>query len=260
MRQIISYFFKPNSIKMKIFAKLGIDRLYFKPDRGASVIETPELVIREGRKEHRAIYYRGIQGPGKKAALLIAHGNAGNIYQRRYLLDSLYTFFSGDIYCFEYPGFGRLKGQATIQGCIDEFSWWYYKLLDAGYSKIDLYGESIGAAIIMKGLVSIIDRSPIERIYLESAFSSIKQTVRDLNPFLYWLYKFVRLDHLNTAEILELFDFGDIQLIFIHSPDDKMINISHAYHNFEIANTKNKQLYLVAGGHNNIQLAGNIFK
>jgi len=246
---------------MKFLTKyVSIDRFYFIPCKKYIPIEIPELVLKHNGQEHRAIDYRkSVNNTKQQSALLISHGNAGNIYYRRHLLDSILPHYDGDIYCFEYPGFGRLHGKIDIGNCVAENFWWYMWLVKSGYKNIDLYGESIGGGILMKTLTYISDRSLIRRIYLQSTFSSIKKTIRETNILLYALYILLGRNDLNTNGLLEILDFGKIELIFIHSPDDGMISIQQAYDNYNIANTINKRLFLVPGGHNDIQLNKNIF-
>lgn len=239
---------------------VSIDRFYFIPSKKYIPIEIPELVLKEDGREHRAIIYRqsGVND-NKKRAMLISHGNAGNIYYRRHLLDHILPYYDGDIYCFEYPGFGRLRGKTNIASCVAENFWWYTWLLRNGYTSVDLYGESIGGGILIKTLTHIGDRSPIRRIYLQSTFSSIKKTIKETNILLYILYKFLGKNDLNSVELLEIIDFGSTELIFIHSPEDTMISIEQAFENMNRANTKNKRFFVVNGGHNDIQLKREIF-
>lgn len=76
------------------------------------------------------------------SCLLISHGNAGNISNRDYLLEKLEKY-DGYIYCYEYPGFGKSAGSVSVNGCVYTHIFWL-EYLEKKYSRIDLWGESIG--------------------------------------------------------------------------------------------------------------------
>lgn len=204
-----------------------------------------------------------------KPCLLISHGNAGNITNRDYLLDVL-NKFDGDIYCYEYPGFGKCDGSVSINSCVSEHMFWL-ELLSKKYPQIYVWGESIGGGIVIETLCRldnnkqklIIDK--IGKIYLQSTFSSIYNVIQTLNPTLANFYYLLLFDDLETSRNLVHEDFiskfKHSEIIILHSRKDEIIPFSEAEINYNscMKNKLNVKLIEIKGGHNNIILP-NIFQ
>lgn len=98
--------------------------------------------------------------------LIISHGNAGNIFNRVGLLDRL-SHYPGDIYCYEYDGFGPLGHKpVSIQNCRENHLFWLKYLKQHGYKHIDLWGESIGGGIVMETLDYLQDNDTLSTGFL----------------------------------------------------------------------------------------------
>lgn len=244
------------------------EKLYFFP---SSYISPTKNRIIQPSKNHYAIT-NNLDSKLKlnKSCLLISHGNAGNITNRDYLLNVL-NKYDGDIYCYEYPGFGKCEGSVSINSCIEEHMFWL-ELLSNKYPKIDLWGESIGGGIVIETLcrlnkdkhVYLINK--IDRIYLQSTFSSIYNVIYTLNPTLANFYYLLLFDDLETSRSLQHDDFTskvkNSQIIILHSKKDEIIPFSEAEINYNacIRNKLNVKLIEINGGHNNISIPNLLFQ
>jgi hypothetical protein len=190
-------------------------------------------------QNHYALYRKGTN---KDKVMIIAHGNAGSFLDREYVFKKL-NKYSGDIYLFEYPGFSGVTGTTNIKNCVNELLFWIMELKPK-YKKIDLFGESIGGGIVIEAC-SAHSLDFINKIYLQSTFTSLADVIYDMNYGLYILYKMFLLDDLNTAKSLSKVKCN--KFIIIHSPDDKLINYKQSKKNFLILQNLNKKVKFIKG-------------
>lgn len=247
-------------------------KLYFNPSSYMS--PTKNKIIMPSHNHYAIINYviinyQIINNPTNnlklnKSCLLISHGNAGNISNRDYLLEILNSY-DGDIYCYEYPGFGKCEGSVSIASCITEHIYWLERLSQK-YPKIDLWGESIGGGIIVETLCKLDEKKnesiikKINRIYLQSTFSSIYNVIKTLNPNLAMGYYILGFDDLEVAKSLSHSEykskFKNNEIIIMHSITDEIIPFSEAeiLYNTCAQNKLNVKIIEIKGDHNNISL------
>lgn len=225
-----------------VYAHFTIDQLYFEPSPTRNIEEfnktDPEYQCIK-KQNHYALFKKGIK-PHK--VMIIAHGNAGSFLDRGYVIDKL-SKYTGDIYMFEYPGFSGLPGKTNITNCVNELLFWI-TYVKPKYQKIDLFGESIGGGIVIE-TCKRHSLNCINKIYLQSTFTSMNDVIKDLNLGLYILYNFLFLDDLNTSKNLKniLCD----KFVIIHSPDDKLIKYNQALENYKILQNLNKKVKFIEG-------------
>jgi len=161
-----------------------------------------------------------VAAPAGAPAVLLCHGNAGNIAHR---LDWLETFCSMGfaMLLFDYRGFGRSSGTPTEQGTyLDAQAAWDYLTNTKGFSprSIVIVGESLGGPIAAH-LAKDVDPGAL---ILVSTFTSAPNLARDL----YW-YLPVRLlarFHYPTAAYVARVH---APTLVIHSRDDETIPFVH---------------------------------
>lgn len=235
-------------------------KLYFYPSKTMYPTKYPIYI---SRSNHYALT-NNLDNKLKtnKPCLLISHGNAGNISNRDYLLEKLNNY-DGDIYCYEYPGFGKCEGSISISSCVEEHMYWL-ELLSKQYPQIDVWGESIGGGIVIETLCrlnnithsNIINK--IGKIYLQSTFSSIYNVIQKLSPSIATFYNLLCFDDFETArnlahdEFLSKFRYNKI--VILHSKYDEIIPYSEAEINYItcLKNNLNVTLIETMGGHNDI--------
>ncbi len=235
-----------------IIGREYVERLYFHPSSIQKKLSFSEFL---SKRNHCAIrkLKNNIDGEDNRC-LLISHGNAGNIYNREYLLEKLKNY-KGNIYCYEYPGFGNLSYlDLSLENCIKEHMYWI-RQLSKKYDKIDLYGESIGGGILIETVsqLKIELNDKIDNIYLQSTFTSISDVVKSINILLYYTYKALLKDDLNTLKNLSHPNFTNKNIYILHSKDDEIIPYAQSEKNYKkcIELKLNVQFIEIQGCHNN---------
>lgn len=225
-----------------VYAYSSIDRLYFEPANARNIDEfnltEPKYKCKK-KGHHYALFRKGIKN---HKVLIISHGNSGSFLDRGYVIDKLEKY-TGDIYLFEYPGFSGIPGKTNIKNCVNELLFWI-KYLKPKYQKIDLFGESIGGGIVIETCYKY-EIDYINKIYLQSTFTSMENVIKNLNYGLYLLYKFMLLDDLNNAKNLRNIQCD--KYVIIHSPDDKLIKYNQALENCEILKRLDKKVKFIEG-------------
>ena len=210
-----------------LIIKINRDRFYFRLKYNNIDDTIPEINI----GNHYAIYYKNNNKPNN--CLLISHGNSSNIYNSQNLINTIQKLYDGDIYCYEYPGFGKCKNKLSIKNCVNEHLFWL-DYLSKEYENIDLWGYSIGGGIILQTIKYIPNNisNQIKKIYLHSTFSSIENVLKKYNFILYILYKTLFVDDLNTFKEFDNDFFKDKEIIILHSKHDKLILYEEAVNNY----------------------------
>lgn len=243
------------------------EKLYFYPSSYIAVTKNKIVNIND---THYALTNNIISKlQTNKPCLVISHGNAGNITNRDYLFEKLENY-DGDIYCYEYPGFGNCPGTISIMNCVNAHIFWLEKL-SKKYPKIDLWGESIGGGIVIETLCRLDKKkheniiNKINKIYLQSTFSSIYNVIKSINPTIskfYYLLSFDDLEtHTNLAHNDYISKFRNNEIIILHSKNDEIIPFKEAEINYKICkeNKLNVKFIEIKGTHNNIILPKNFY-
>jgi fermentation-respiration switch protein FrsA (DUF1100 family) len=130
-----------------------------------------------------------------RAALLFAHGNAGNLSQRSAFLRYLQNELRVTALIFDYRGYGRSEGVPTVAGILaDARAARAVLARRAGMkeSQVVLMGRSLGGAVV----VQLASEVPPRALILESTFSSLREVASYHYPKLAWLVPADRLDSL----------------------------------------------------------------
>jgi hypothetical protein len=218
-------------ISIILFIRINREYFWFRPDKNINInVEYPELII----DNHYAIY--NIMNNTNKC-MLISHGNSSNIYNNSDLMNMIKKIYDGDIYCYEYPGFGKCKGKTNVNGCVNEHLFWL-NYLSKKYNHIDLWGYSIGGGVIAQSVDKIPDdiNKKIHKIYFHNTFSIIENVFKKYNIIGYYLYKLLLINdsHYNTLNILSHNFFKNKEIIILHSLDDEVIPYNEALLNYNI--------------------------
>jgi uncharacterized protein len=173
-------------------------------------------------------------------ALLVCHGNAGNISHRLDLCSALLET-GANTFMFDYRGYGKSKGRPTETGTYLDVEAAYDWLVRRGFSgeKIVAYGESLGGAIATELAI----RRPVGGLVLESSFSCTVDLGAELFPWLpvRWLNT-IKYD--TCAKLPKL----KRPVLVLHSRGDQLIGFHHAEKNFSLANEPKLFCELI-GGH-----------
>lgn len=186
-------------------------------------------------------------GSGK--AVIICHGNAGNIGDR---IDTVAMFnrIGLDVLVFDYRGFGASTGKPTEQGTFfDALACWNYLKGEKSIlpENIVIYGESLGGAVA----AWLTEQVKPGALILESTFTSLPDMAQDLYPVL-------------PARILCKFKYDTLgrlpkiktPVIIAHSETDDLVPFKHGEKLYTAAHEP-KTFIKMTGGHNSGGLAFN---
>lgn len=164
-----------------------------------------------------------VPAPSSRGTVLYFHGNAGNVSHRT---QSLWRFHDLGVSTFiiDYRGYGQSEGEPSEEGTyIDAEAAWDYLRTERNEpaERILLYGRSLGGAVA----VELAARHDPAGLIVDSSFTSIPDLAKKLYPFL----RFLPLRTICRHRYESIDRIADVQcpLLVLHSPDDRMIPISH---------------------------------
>lgn len=176
-----------------------------------------------------------------KDTILFCHGNAGNISHR---LEKIAIFYNMglNIFIFDYRGYGKSQGSPSEKGLYEDVEAAYqYLISSSGVSpdNIIAYGESIGGAVV----IDLASKQKVKALITEETFSSVKDMVRIIYPFLPYFILQSRFD--SVSKIKEI----KVPKLIIHSIDDDIVPFRLGEKLFHAASPP-KEFLKLRGGHN----------
>jgi len=120
------------------------------------------------------IHARWAPHPEATGAILFCHGNAGNLQQRGQPVSELWHTQKESVLIFDYPGYGKSKGEPNEQGCYQaaEAAYdWLTKTKRIPAERIILFGESLGGG----PAVDLACRRPHRALVLVRTFTSVPE-------------------------------------------------------------------------------------
>jgi fermentation-respiration switch protein FrsA (DUF1100 family) len=186
-----------------------------KPPAGI-LVENVDLTDRRGESIH-AWWCQAPKWKPQQGAVLICHGNGGNLSHRGRMLAHWIKEIGVAALIFDYPGYGKSSGVPSEDGCYASGEAAYDWLCDVAKVPgecIMLYGGSLGGGIA----TDLASRRPHRALALVSAFTSFPDMAQTQYPWLpgRWL---VRNRYDNIAKIAQC--HGPI--FIAHSPQDGLI-------------------------------------
>jgi uncharacterized protein len=161
-------------------------------------------------------------------AVLLCHGNAGNIGHRLDMCKALLE--SGvSVFVFDYRGYGRSRGRPSEEGTYLDAQGAYQWLQQKGFAPTNIiaYGESLGGGVAAE----LAMRETLGGLVLQSTFCSVPDIGAELFP---WLP--VRLMSTIKYETCKKLPRLRIPVLVMHSRVDGLIGFHHAQKNFALAN------------------------
>lgn len=178
-----------------------------------------------------------------RAAVLYAHGNAGNITHRAEVMRLLQGRLRATALIFDYRGYGRSDGVPTVEGILnDARAARTYLAQHAGIKESDvvLIGNSLGGAVA----VQLAAEQRPRALVLESTFSSLKDIAAHHYPALAWL---VSAKKLNSLEHIAKYRGPFLQC---HGDADRTIPFALGEKLFAAANEPKQFVRIPNGDHN----------
>jgi pimeloyl-ACP methyl ester carboxylesterase len=179
--------------------------------------------------------------PRAKMAVLVCHGNAGNVSHRGPLVQALLST-GANVLVFDYRGYGRSEGRpgeaGTYRDARAAFDW----LTNRGFAATNIiaYGESLGGGIASE----LAEHQPLGGLVLQSAFTSVPDIGAELFP---WLpVRLLATIHYPTKDRLPMIT---APVLVMHSRTDDIIGFHHGQTNFAVAHSP-KLFWELNGDHN----------
>jgi abhydrolase domain-containing protein 17 len=227
-------------IGLFLFAYFLSDSMIFLPHPSSyqDSAEIIKITIASGKKIS-AVY---LPNPAAKFTLLVSHGNAEDLGDDKYWLDSLrHAGFS--VFAYDYEGYGTSEGRPSEKACYqDEAAAYEFLAVDLKTppDSIIIFGRSVGSG----PAAYIAAKRPSAGVILQSPFVSAFRVLTriPLLPFdKFPNYKYIR--HIHSP------------VLIMHSRADSVIPFRHGQQIFELANPPKRSFWATNADHNDMDLA-----
>ena len=209
--------------------------------------EDVQFAASDGVKLHAWFFPANTNSQRADRAVLIAHGNGGNISHRLGLCEVLLET-GVNVFIFDYRGYGRSEGRPGEAGTYRDGQAAYQWLRARGFAgkNIIAFGESLGGGVVAE----LALREPLGGLVLHSTYTSIPDIGAELFPWLpvRWIST-IKYDIHGKLPRLH------IPVLVMHSRTDTIIPFAHAERNFAVANEP-KMFCELKGDHNDTFEAG----
>lgn len=200
------------------------------PDRSKEFAELAAMHVKTKEVSIKSANGKLIKGwffelPGTKRVFLFSHGKGENIYAK---MNSarLLLMCGGSVLMYDYQGYGRSQGRASVQNaCNDGVAAYDYLVKEEKRSGKDIiaFGESLGSGVSAQLSV----KRPLAGIIIQSGFSSLMRAGRDrmawLKAYPDWFFPGqLKLD--NAA----VFQKAHAPLLIIHGKCDRTVLFANA--------------------------------
>lgn len=195
----------------------------------------------DGVKLNGWFYPADPDSPRARRAILLCHGNGGNISSRLEIYRALLET-GASVFAFDYRGYGRSEGRPGEEGTYLDAQAAHQWLCEKGFApeEIIAFGESLGGGVAVK----LALRATLGGVVLENSFSCTADVGAELFPWLpvRWLGR-IKYETCNKLPKV------NIPVMVMHSREDSLIGFHHGEKNFARANEP-KLFWELTGGHN----------
>lgn len=176
-------------------------------------------------------------------AVLVAHGNGGNLTHRGKLATELRNALGAGVLLFDYPGYGKNTGSPSEEGCYASGEAAYRFLTDVqkiAPNRIVLCGESLGGGTA----VELATKHDHRALVLVFTFTSLPAAAKYHFPFLP-VHTLMRTRFDNVSKLPRC----NRPVFIVHGTDDRVIPFSHSERLHEAANEPKEFVRLDGKGH-----------
>jgi fermentation-respiration switch protein FrsA (DUF1100 family) len=180
-------------------------------------------------------------GPG---AVLVAHGNGGNLSHRGRLAGDLRASLGRPVLLFDYPGYGKSDGTPTEPGCYsagEAALRWLGEDQHIPADRVVLLGESLGGGVAAE----LATRHDPAALVLVKTFTSLPAVAKNLYP---WLPTHTLMS--NRYDTLSKVPRVTRPVFIAHGTADRLVPYAHAEALFAAANEP-KELHPLPGQDHN---------
>lgn len=205
------------------------------------LIEDVWLMMDDGTRLHAWWY----PGPESRGAVMICHGNGGNLSGRGLTLLRFGQALDRSIFIFDYPGYGKSEGRPNERKCYAAAETAYRWLTDnRGLSaeQITFYGESLGGGVA----VELATKHPHHSLVLMKTFTSMPAVAKRLYPWLP-IYTLMSNRFDNLAKIKQC----TRPVLIVSARGDTLVPYAHGEELFGAA-PEPKRFIALDGDHNEV--------
>jgi pimeloyl-ACP methyl ester carboxylesterase len=206
--------------------------------------EDVTFAAKDGTKLNGWFFPANTNSSRSHLAVLLCHGNAGNISSRLDMCAALLET-GVNVFVFDYRGFGRSHGRPGEEGTYLDAQAAHQWLQQKGFrgEHIIAFGESLGGGVASE----LALREPLGGLVLQSTFSCMTDIGAELFPWLpVRLMSTIKYD--TCARLPRL----KIPVLVMHSREDELVRFHHSQKNFAAANEP--KLFLELKGEHNAPL------
>lgn len=182
-------------------------------------------------------------------ALVVSHGNAGNISHRVELIRKLHRI-GCTVFMYDYRGYGRSEGSPSEEGVyLDGIAAFDYLASLDGIdpNRVILFGQSLGGAVA----VDVAAKRRPAALILEATFSSARDVAAEHYSFLPARF-FLRSKFDSESKIRTV----AAPLLVLHGSVDSIIPITLGRKLFDAANPPKEFFEIQGASHNDVYLVG----
>jgi fermentation-respiration switch protein FrsA (DUF1100 family) len=177
-------------------------------------------------------------------AVLVSHGNGGNLSHREELVCELHRQLGRSVLIYDYPGYGKSEGKSSEVGCYvagDAALCWLTESRRVPADRVVLLGESLGGGVA----VDLATRHTHEALVLLFTFTSLPVAAQ-------WHFPWLPCAFLMSNRFDNMSKIGRCHRpIFItHGTADQVIPFNHGQKLFASANEPKHFLPLEGHRHN----------
>lgn len=181
--------------------------------------------------------------PKPTGAILICHGNGGNLSHRGRMMADLTNATGLPVLIFDYPGYGKSTGKPSEGGCYDAGTAAVKWLFDKGIptANVVLVGESLGGGVATELATKLTPRA----LVLVKMFTSLPAAAK-------WHYRWLPTHTLmsNRFDTLSKLPKLTCPVFIAHGTADRVVPFKHAEELFAAANEPKRFLRLEGQDHN----------
>lgn len=179
-----------------------------------------------------------------RAVVLYAHGNAGNVADRRHVLELFHRQMNTSVLVFDYRGYGRSEGTPTEAGVLADARAarrWLASRTNVREQDIVIAGHSLGGGVA----VDLAAKDGARGLILERTFTSLPDVAAGHFP----LVPVQSLMRTRLASAAKIADYRG-PLLQTHGDADRVVPYALGRKLFAAANEPKQFVPVPGGGHN----------
>lgn len=198
-------------------------------------------------------WFRPADSGPEAGAVLVSHGNGGNLSHRAHLMFDLHRHLGRSVLLYDYPGYGKSGGRPSEAGCYasgEAAFQWLTKTRGFPEKRIVLLGESLGGG----PATELATRHDAEVLVLAYTFTSLPAVAKRFHP---WLPCETLMS--NRFDNLAKIPRVKLPIFIAHGTADEVIPYAHGEALYAAANEP-KQFHPMPGFTHNLMLGEDFYQ